>query len=433
MKRTAGSGSGGSSPAHGRNARHGLARLVFAGVIATTGGRFGRRAAMRGLLSAATGTMAAKLLSAHGPRWAGLRATPPPELVAAAAMAVGGAMELPLTALPLGGLAVLAGTTGRGSTPPAGLLSGAVLGTAAAVGTRRFWPVAPRDGAELSPVRAPVGSRPSPTGKGLVVVLNPGAGDRPDGDLAGTLRVALPDARIVACEEGADLAAVLRDAADGALALGMAGGDGSLNAAAEVAYDLDLPLMAIPAGTLNHLARDLGLDSVDQAIEAVHGGDLVAMDVAVIDDKPFLNTASFGSYAELVDAREQLEDRLGKWPALVVALVRVLRHSEPIPVEIDGRPFPLWMIFVGNCRYHPAGFAPTWRERLDDGRLDVRLVSGEQPWPGPDSCWPSSPAGSAGAACTSNAPPTASTSGRRKALFGSLGTGRPSTAPETSR
>ena len=38
------------------------------------------------------------------------------------------------------------------------------------------------------------------------------------------------------------------------------------------------------------------------------------------------------------------------------------------------------MIFIGNCRYHPKGFAPSWRERLDDGLLDVRLVDGTQPY-----------------------------------------------------
>ena len=38
------------------------------------------------------------------------------------------------------------------------------------------------------------------------------------------------------------------------------------------------------------------------------------------------------------------------------------------------------MIFIGNCRYHPSGFAPSWRERLDDGQLDIRIVDGARPW-----------------------------------------------------
>lgn len=64
---------------------------------------------------------------------------------------------------------------------------------------------------------------------------------------------------------------------------------------------------------------------------------------------------------------------------MVVALVRVLRWSEPVVVELDGEELVLWMIFIGNCRYQPDGFAPRRRERLDDGQLDVRLVSAKQP------------------------------------------------------
>jgi diacylglycerol kinase family enzyme len=38
------------------------------------------------------------------------------------------------------------------------------------------------------------------------------------------------------------------------------------------------------------------------------------------------------------------------------------------------------MVFIGNCRYQPSGFAPSWRERLDDGQLDIRIVDGSLPW-----------------------------------------------------
>lgn len=210
-------------------------------------------------------------------------------------------------------------------------------------------------------------------------MVNQAAGSAPDGDLVDTIREHLPSALVVELEDGADLETVLREAADGALALGIAGGDGSVNSAAGIAYERGVPLMVIPAGTLNHLARDLGLHSAEQAVAAVRNGDLVAMDVGEIDGKLFLNTASFGSYTELVDTRESLEDRIGKWPAMVVALGRVLRHARPPVAEMDGTRQRVWMIFVGNCRYHPHGFAPTWRERLDDGLLDVRIVSAQHP------------------------------------------------------
>ena len=141
-----------------------------------------------------------------------------------------------------------------------------------------------------------------------------------------------------------------------------------------------LPLVVVPAGTLNHLARDLGVETVEDAVDAVRNGHAVEIDVARIAGRPFLNTASFGSYVDIVDAREELEGRLGKWPALIVALVRVLRERSAIEVSLDGERRQLWVVFVGNCRYKPDGMAPTWRERLDDGQLDVRVADASQPF-----------------------------------------------------
>lgn len=222
---------------------------------------------------------------------------------------------------------------------------------------------------------------PNPTGAGIVIAVNPGAGSS-DHDTVGELRRLLPEADVVALEDPADLERVLQEAArrPGITALGAAGGDGTLSWAASIAVEHGLPLVAIPGGTLNHLARDLGLaDAVDTAA-AVAAGQAVEVDLPRIDGRPFLNTASFGSYAELVDTREALEDQLGKWGAMVVGTARVLRRGVPFQVELDGEPHLLWMIFIGNCRYKPDGFAPSRRARLDDGQLDVRIIDAGHPW-----------------------------------------------------
>jgi hypothetical protein len=60
-----------------------------------------------------------------------------------------------------------------------------------------------------------------------------------------------------------------------------------------------------------------------------------------------------------------------------VAAVRVLRHSEPADVYIDGRRMRVWLAFIGNGEYGSWGVAPTWRGHLGDGLLDVRLISAE--------------------------------------------------------
>ncbi|HVE99656.1 MAG TPA: phosphatase PAP2 family protein [Mycobacteriales bacterium] len=300
----------------------------------------------------------------------------------AAAFAAGVAVEMPVLAAPLGLAAagVAYSRVHTGVHYPGDVLVGVALGAAVGYGTTRVWPVAPHQAAQARPSLVRSHEKPSADGAGIRFAVNAKAGPAiGGGDTAAELRAALPGADVQVVEDGEDLGAVLRDLADGARALGVAGGDGSINAAAEVACAAGIPLVAVPAGTLNHLGRDLGLSTVAQVVEAVREGEAVSIDVATIADRVFLNTASFGSYVDLVDARERLEDRIGKWPALVVALLRVLSGAEPVRVSIDGRERSVAMIFIGNCRYHPDGFAPSWRERLDDGLLDVRIVDASAP------------------------------------------------------
>jgi len=266
---------------------------------------------------------------------------------------------------------------------PAGLAARLAGGAALALAIRSVWSVAPKEPAVVAPHRTWHGLDPAPDGTGVGFVVNAGAGSGWAGapDPYDQLREALPMAEVVRPEDPADLPDALeRLAASGVRALGIAGGDGSINTAAGVALAHHLPLVVVPAGTLNHLARDLGVETVQDAVDAVRSGQAVEIDVARIAGRPFLNTASFGSYVDIVDAREELEDRLGKWPALIVALVRVLRRRSAVEVTLDGVHRQLWVVFVGNCRYKPDGMAPTWRERLDDGQLDVRVADAAEPF-----------------------------------------------------
>ena len=285
-------------------------------------------------------------------------------------------------AAPVGVLAAAASAArvyaGDDSVPD--VIVGATAGVAAAFATRQFWPVAPHEAARIRASLTSHGTEPSPTGAGLSIVVNDDAGPALTRSPLDELRESLPDAEIIVVDAGGDIGAALERAARSALAVGVAGGDGTVNAGAGIANEQDKPLMVVPSGTLNHLARDLGLAKPTDAIDAVRKGQTADVDLAMIDGRPFLNTASFGSYVDLVDARERLERVIGKWPAVVIALWRVLRHSRPVAVEIDGSPMRVWMIFIGNCRYHPSGFTPSWRERLDDGELDVRIVEGDSPW-----------------------------------------------------
>jgi diacylglycerol kinase family enzyme/membrane-associated phospholipid phosphatase len=268
---------------------------------------------------------------------------------------------------------------------------GAAVGSGIALGTRRWWPVRTTDEARARPHGdAPV----LPAGAGLVVVANPRSGD-PDYDPAEEVSEALPSATVLRTAEGVDLQDQLEDAlaaADSrrngaARAVGVAGGDGTVAAAAAVAGRHGLPLVVVPTGTLNHFARDVGVYDLQEAVDATQAGEAVAVDLGVVEihgggqvphTRYFLNTASLGGYSDLVRLREKWERRWGKWPAFTAALIISLRHAQPLRVKLDGKEQMLWILFVGNGPYHPRGMVPAWRPQLDSGLLDIRYLRADR-------------------------------------------------------
>ncbi|WFB10693.1 phosphatase PAP2 family protein [Streptomyces sp. LX-29] len=441
-------------PRLSRAADHGRLWMGTAAVLAAVGGRTARRAALRGVGSLAAASLASNAIV----KWTVERRRPVIDAVpvvrrlarqpwtssfpsghsaSAAAFATGVALE----SLRYGALvapvaaAVAVSRVYVGVHYPSDVLAGVAVGATAAALTCRWWPPRPETPAQARPrVSAPA----LPGGAGLCVVVNrgagPGAGFGPVRSYAEQLRDLLPAAEIMECGPDDDFGALLdraaRRAAERGGALGICGGDGSVNAAAALAVERRLPLAVFPGGTLNHFALDVGVPAFDDTAYAVEEGDAVAVDLAYAAPAegdaanaargggagpdaasvagasfgpaagsgtgggsavgegpattgdgaartiPFVNTFSVGLYPELVHLRERLQGRLGKWPATAVALARVLRTGSPTEMEINGRPHRVWLLFVGNGHYAPEGFAPAYRERLDDGLLDVRLIDG---------------------------------------------------------
>jgi undecaprenyl-diphosphatase len=368
---------------------------VASAAVLCTQGREGRRAAARGLLSVGlTSTLVNGPLKAAARRQRPSNVLVPLDRVrhrqtrttsfpsghsaSAAAFAVGAGTELPIAAVPLGAMAALVGASRvrTGAHYPGDVLAGFAAGSALALATRRIWPVRPPE------VRRPApgfldSAQVRPTGRGVGVAVNSTAGAASSDDGLDVLRERLPEVTVVEAEEG-DLETALQKAATDAEVIGAAGGDGSANAAARLALENDQPLLVVPTGTLNHFARALGVESVEDAADAVAHGSVAEVDVGCVGDHVFLNTASAGAYVDLVRVRERWEERLGKWPAFLLALVYVLIRRKPLEVELDGEPMRAWAVFFGNGRYDPPGFAPVWRERLDDRLVDVRVLRADQ-------------------------------------------------------
>ena len=74
---------------------------------------------------------------------------------------------------------------------------------------------------------------------------------------------------------------------------------------AGIAAEHGRPFLVISAGTRNHFALDLGLDREDPAtcLDALTDGEELRVDLGIIGDRTFVNNASFGAYAEVVQPR----------------------------------------------------------------------------------------------------------------------------------
>jgi len=218
-------------------------------------------------------------------------------------------------------------------------------------------------------------------GTSAYLILNPSAGSAPalTASLTRAARERGVGVRVLEPGEGAGHAA-LEAADDGADSLVVAGGDGTVAAVAGVAVERDLPLVVVPTGTLNHFARDLGLDLLRplRALDAFDAGHHERrVDVGRINGRPFINNVSLGVYAEMLGDPGYREDKLGVAQAKLQAafsnpkLRRALRITPPDEA-------PLESIVAAVVSNNPYEFA-RWdrlgqRNRLDTGTLQVSVL-----------------------------------------------------------
>ena len=169
--------------------------------------------------------------------------------------------------------------------------------------------------------------------------------------------------------------------AAGAKRVLVSGGDGTIATAASALLDTPAELALLPAGTLNHFARDLGVSTeAAEALKLAVEGDGRGVDVGVVNGHAFLNTSSVGAYVRFVRIRERFERRFGYGVASTLAALRILfqLRTFAVELEVNGHPriyrTPLVFIGVGERELQ----LPTLGKRVAGGQrgLHVIVVSG---------------------------------------------------------
>ncbi|WP_405440002.1 diacylglycerol kinase family protein [Streptomyces avidinii] len=209
-----------------------------------------------------------------------------------------------------------------------------------------------------------------------VLIMNPKSGGGKVGRFGLVEKAEALGARVVLLdpEVVTDVAALARRAvAEGADLLGVAGGDGTQARVAEVAAEHDLPFLVISAGTRNHFAMDLGLDREDpsRCLDALSDGEELRVDLGFVGDQAFVNTASFGVYAEIVQRPEyrdaKADSALAALPDLLLGYAGTTLDAATDETRLEAQQ----ALLVSNNPYSSPEPMGARRARLDLGVLGV--------------------------------------------------------------
>jgi diacylglycerol kinase family enzyme len=228
----------------------------------------------------------------------------------------------------------------------------------------------------------------------IAVVINARSGgllgrERAAEEVAARLEAAGLDALIIREAEEPDLLARLdRAVAEGAEAVIVGGGDGTIAAAAQRLAGTGTALGILPCGTMNMLAKDLRIPlDIAAAAETLAHGRIRAIDVAEVNGHVFLCNSVIGLPAALGRHRERhrgLSGLAARLRLAVAALRTMLRHP-PLRLQIGvGQAAPL-TVHVRALAIASNGYAEGFgqlftRDRLDRGELVLYLAHRFGPW-----------------------------------------------------
>jgi len=212
-----------------------------------------------------------------------------------------------------------------------------------------------------------------------VLIINPKSGD------GRAIKARIPERaramgiKVRVLKRGEDVGVAARQAvAEGADVLGVSGGDGSLGAVAAVAMHYDMPMVVLPGGTRCHFARDLGMGPkrIADALASFNGVER-RVDVGDINGRIFLNNASFGLYAAIVDRPEYREHKLAAARTVIQQLARQSSSYDLQFTDVHGvRHEQAVSLLVGVNEYDMVDLLELgYRKQLDGGVLQVSAMT----------------------------------------------------------
>lgn len=223
-------------------------------------------------------------------------------------------------------------------------------------------------------------------GSRTLVVVNARSGRRGSRQKLSEIRAALCrhglEAELRVAPSGARIADAVADGVRAGFdTIVVGGGDGTLCAAAAHLADRRQRLGVLPLGTFNYFARSLGIPpTIDEAVAILVQGHERRVGIGEVNGRVFLNNASLGVYARVLEQRERLYGRWGRsrLAAHLSVLLPVARFRRPLflRVAVDGavrrRRSP--MVFVASNSFQLGEFGLTGAECLEQERLALYVA-----------------------------------------------------------
>lgn len=197
----------------------------------------------------------------------------------------------------------------------------------------------------------------------LFIVLNTGSGKRNANATVATIRSVLDQAGRRYDLASADIPRQLPTLAKRAVELAQqqrgavvaVGGDGTINAVAQVVLNSGRPFGVLPQGTFNYFGRAHGIPTdTAKAIQLLLDATVHPVQVGLLNGRAFLVNASLGLYPRLLEEREAYKQQFGRsrFVALCAGLITLLREHRQLVLNLEheghSRMLRTPTLFVGN-------------------------------------------------------------------------------------
>ncbi len=186
----------------------------------------------------------------------------------------------------------------------------------------------------------------------------------------------------VVLRPGEDVTMLTRALLPEAWLIFVAGGDGTVRAAAKALHGTDTPLAILPTGTINVLARELGVSLFDPiaAVDTGLGKEERWIDIGLCNNEPFLLVCSGGvDSATVRQVNENLKSTMGATAYALAAVGALATFTPPkVRVTVDGVALPetdVFLVAVSNLALYGGDLRLFPDAQPDDGLLDIALFT----------------------------------------------------------